>query len=91
MLEETSFILPLITHEMTVFFNKKYPIIIQTRPSQIVKEYYLLKNRFLKINGSQNQVPITCGSDLVCNKTLKARNSTPPHTTILTFNILIAN
>ena len=29
------------------FSNKKYPITIQTRPTQIVKVYFLLKNLFL--------------------------------------------
>ena len=37
-------------------------------------------NVFLKIIGVQNQLPITFCSDLLCNKTLKARNSTPTHT-----------
>ena len=37
-------------------------------------------NRFLKINGAQNQLPITFCLYLVCIKTLKARNSTPTHT-----------
>ena len=54
------------------FLNKKYFITIQTRPTQIVKVYFLLKNRFLKIINLQNQLPITYCSDLVCNKTLKA-------------------
>ena len=36
-------------------------------------------NGFLKIIGAQNQLPIIFCSDLVCNKTLKARNSTPAH------------
>ena len=34
-------------------------------------------NRFLKISGAQNKLPITFCSDLVCKKTFKARNSTP--------------
>ena len=29
------------------FSNRKYPLAIQTRPTQIVKVYFLLKNRFL--------------------------------------------
>ena len=29
------------------FSNKKYPIAIQTSPTQIVKVYFLLENRFL--------------------------------------------
>ena len=37
-------------------------------------------NGFLKNIGAQNELPITFCSDLVCNKTLKARNSTPLHT-----------
>ena len=37
-------------------------------------------NGFLKISGAQNQLPIIFCLDLVCNKTLKAKNSTPTHT-----------
>ena len=37
-------------------------------------------NRFLKITGVQNQLPITFCLDLVCNKTLLVRNLTPKHT-----------
>ena len=29
------------------FLNKEYPITIQTRPTQIVKVYFLLKNQLL--------------------------------------------
>ena len=48
--------------------NKKYLITIQTRSTQIVKSYFLLKTRFF--NGlQQNQLPITVCSDIVCNKT----------------------
>ena len=36
------------------FTNKKYSITTQTRPAQIVKLYFLLKNGFLKIIGVQN-------------------------------------
>ena len=60
------------------FFNKKYPITIQTSPTKILKVYFLLKsffNGFLKIIGAQNQLPI-----ILFSKTLKARNSTPTHT-----------
>ena len=35
---------------------------------------------FQKVIGAQNQLPITFCSDLVCNKILKARNSTPTYT-----------
>ena len=66
------------------FSNKKYPIIIQTQPTQIVKEYFSLKkmvfDRFLKIIVAQNQLPITFCLDSVSNKTLNVRNSTPTHT-----------
>ena len=31
----------------SLFLNKMYPIIIQTRPAQIVKVYFLLETRFL--------------------------------------------
>ena len=58
----------------------KYFIAIQTCPTQIVKVYFLLKNcfnGFLKIIGVQNQLPITFYSELIRNKTIKARNSTP--------------
>jgi hypothetical protein len=58
----------------------KYLITIQTHPTQIVKVYFLLKNRFLKIIGAQNQLFITFCSYLMRNKTLKARNSTPTQT-----------
>ena len=68
------------------FSNKKYPITFQTCPTQIVKVYFLLKDRlissFVKIIGAQNQLPMTFCSDLVSNKTLKARNSTPTHTNL---------
>ena len=50
---------------------------------------YLLKGRFLKIIGLQNQLPITFYSDLMLNKTIKAINSTPTHK-FLTFDIPIA-
>ena len=43
-------------------------------------------NRFFRIISSQNQLPLTFSSDLVCNKTIKARNST-----FLTFNIPISH
>ena len=36
-------------------------------------------NGFLKIIGAQNLLTITYCSDLMRNKTLKARNSTPKH------------
>ena len=66
------------------FSNKKYLITIQTRPTQIVISIFLIEkpvfNRFLKIIGVQNQLPITFCSDLVCNKILMVRNSTPTHT-----------
>ena len=63
------------------FSYKKYPITIKTRLTQIIKVYFLLKFRFLtNIIGAQNQLLVTFCSDLVCNKTLKARNSTPTHT-----------
>ena len=40
----------------------------------------LFFNGFLKIIGVQNQLTITYSSDLVYNKTLKAKNSTPTYT-----------
>ena len=39
-------------------------------------------NGFLKVIGVKNQLPITFCLDLVCTKTLKARNSTPTHTNV---------
>ena len=51
------------------FSNKKYPVTIQTQPTQIVKVYFVVKKpgfyRFLKIIGAQNQLPIIFCSDLV--------------------------
>ena len=38
-----------------------------------------MKNQFYKDIGAQNQLPISFCSDLMHNKTLKARNSTPTH------------
>ena len=70
------------------FSNKKNLTIIQTRPTQILKAYFLFKNRFLMIIGTQNQLPFTFCSDLVWNKTLEARNLTPTHE-FLAFDILI--
>ena len=59
------------------FSSKKYLITIQTRPTQIVISIFLIEkpvcNRFLKIISLQNQLPITFYSDILYNKTLKAR------------------
>ena len=56
------------------FWNKKYLITIQTRPTPIVKSIFLIEkpvfNAFLKVIGVQNQLLITFCSNLVCNKTL---------------------
>ena len=63
--------------------NKKYLITIQTCPTPIVKSIFLIEkpvNEFSKVIGVQNQLPITFCLDLVCNKTLMVRNSTPTHT-----------
>ena len=53
-------------------------------PDTICKSIFLIEkpafNGFLKIIGAQNQLLITFCSDIVCNKTLKARHSTPTHT-----------
>ena len=71
-----------------MFFVKKYHITIQTRSTQIVKDkgIFLIEkpvfNGFLKIIGAKNQLPITFCSFIIRNKTLKARNSTPPHTNL---------
>ena len=46
-------------------------------------------NGFLKIIGAQNQLPITFCSDLVCNKTLKAKICPYTHK-FITLNIPIA-
>ena len=60
-------------------------------PNTNYKSLFLFKkpvfNEFLKIN----QLLITFCLDLVCNKTLKARNSTPTYMKFLTFNIPIAH
>ena len=51
------------------FSKKKYPIKNPNTPYSI----FLIIKKIL----SQNQLPITFCTDLVCNRTLKARNSTP--------------
>ena len=74
------------------FSNKKYTITIQTRPTQIVKLFKPVFNGFLKIISAQNQLPIPFCSDLMHNKTLKARNTTPTQTKeFQTINIPIAH
>ena len=42
----------------------------------------LVFNNFLNMIGAKNQLPITFCSDLMRNKTLKARNLTPTYTNI---------
>ena len=42
----------------------------------------LVINGFLNIINGKIQLPSTFCSDLVCNKTLEARNSTPTHTNL---------
>ena len=52
------------------FFNKKYFITIETRPTQIIIAYFLLKtffNGFLKIIGAQNHLPIAVYSYFMRN------------------------
>ena len=44
---------------------------------------------FLKINGVQNQLPISFGTALVCIKISKVINS-PPHTLFLSGHILFS-
>jgi hypothetical protein len=51
------------------FSNKKYPITIQTRPTQIVKVKPGF-NRFLKIIGAQNQIYTFRGLKIPPNTTL---------------------
>ena len=64
--------------------NKK--ILLQSKHAlhELLKYILFLEkpvfNVFLKIIGAQNQLPITFCLDLMLNKTLKARNSTPTHT-----------
>ena len=41
-----------------LFSNKKYPITIQTRPTQIVNSNFLIEKPVLKVIGVQNQLPI---------------------------------
>ena len=59
-------------------------------PDTNLKSIFLIEkpviNEFLKIINAQNQLPITFGSDLVCNRTLKARNSTSTSHEFLTLN-----
>ena len=53
-------------------------------PDKNCKSIFLIEipifNGFLKFIGAQNQLPITFCSDLMRNKTLKARNSTLTNT-----------
>ena len=56
------------------FSNKKYPI------TSIFLIENPIFNGILKFISAQNHLPITCCTDLECNKTLNARNSTPTHT-----------
>ena len=53
-------------------------------PDTNYKSIFLIENPvfngFLKIIGAQNQLAITFCSDLVCNNSLKAKDSTPTHT-----------
>ena len=67
------------------FSNKKYPITIQTDPTPNINSIFLINSKpvsnvFLKIIGAQNQLPITFCTDIVCSKTLNARNSIPSQT-----------
>ena len=65
------------------FFNEKYSFTIQTRITQIVNSIFLIKTSFLKIIiGVQNQLHISFGSDLVCNKIFRDINSTHTQTQI---------
>ena len=64
-------------------------ILIKNGKSTFIIENPIL-NRFLKIIGAQNQLPITFCSDLMSNITLKARNSTPKHE-FLNYNIPITH
>ena len=73
------------------FSSKKYLITIQTRPTQIVISIFLIEkpvfNRFLKIIGVQNQLPITFCSDLVCD--INGWRFDPHKHEFVTINILL--
>ena len=62
-----------------MFYNPNTPDTNCESIFLIEKQFF---SGFLKIIGAQNQLPITFYSDLMHNKTLKARNSTPTHTNI---------
>ena len=67
-----------------MFFEKEIPFYNPNTPNTNCKSIFLIEkpvfNGSLKIIGTQNQLPITFCSDLMRNKTLKAKNSTPTHT-----------
>jgi hypothetical protein len=56
----------------------KYSVTIKTRPTKVVISIFPLILRVLVYN-VHNQLHITFGTDVVDNKALKARNSTPTH------------
>jgi hypothetical protein len=62
---------------MYVLLITKCLITNQTRRETKCKPYFI---GFVKIIGAQYQFHFTFCSDVVCNKTLKARNLTPTHT-----------
>ena len=61
----------------------KYTFTFCVRRVWIIIGYFLFQkqtlNRLLKVIGALNQLHSTFCAYLVCNKTLKARNSTPTH------------
>ena len=65
---------------MTSFSYKKYSVTIQKRTSQIVYSIFLIENLlffvFKKIIVVQNELLISFGTALACDKTLKIINST---------------
>ena len=66
----------------SIFFELEISYYNPNRPdTNIVKVYFFIGKpvfngclMFKKINGAQNQLHTTFCSDLMCNKTLKARN-----------------
>ena len=71
---------------MSLFFNKKYPVTIQTDQAQIVTSMKLVLIAYLEMIGVENQLLITFGIVLIYFKILKNYTTHPKHK-FLTFNI----
>ena len=74
-------------HIKACFSNKKYIVSIQTCPTKIGNNWFLIAKQVLmgslKIIGVQNQLPFSFGTVFVCSKILKVRDSPPKHTIFL--------